>query len=258
MKIKMMMKIFVYMFCFYSIVFANNQIEKVHIDITKPITIPLIEDKALQEFSYSTKDTKLKPFYIAKYETTLSQYNQYLKSVGQTAKIVVDEEALSEPVTNIDFDSAKKVCRFYGGRLPTQLEWVVSASIKVAPSKHYEHILKNSFVPYPTATYPLQTEDKHIQSMMKDDDEIEADLIGSELLEVFESYENINGTYGMLGNVWEWVEDEVIYFNKKYRIIKGGSYANFGQNKLYDSRVSNFVNPDTKMLNIGFRCVWDK
>ena len=94
--------------------------------------------------------------------------------------------------------------------------------------------------------------------MKKDDDDIEANLIGSELLEVQDSYENINGTYGMLGNVWEWVDATKKYFKNQYKVIKGGSYPNNKQPYLFDSRVSNFISKDTKMNNIGFRCVWDK
>ncbi|RLA82384.1 MAG: hypothetical protein DRG78_07375, partial [Epsilonproteobacteria bacterium] len=73
-------------------------------------------------------------------------------------------------------------------------------------------------------------------------------------------YENINGTYGMLGNLWEWVDTkkEKIYFNQKYKVIKGGSFANFHQPELFDNRISNFVKKETKMSNIGFRCVWGK
>lgn len=241
-----------------TLVVANSyQIEKIYISSDKSISIPKIKDTKLQEYSYSIKDKKLKPFYISKYETTINQYIKYKKANNLKLEIEIDEDSLNEPITNIDFDTALKVCKFYKGRLPTELEWIVSASIKLAPSKCYEYIKDNSFSPYPTKNYPLKENDKHIGCMMEDDDEIEADLIGSELLEVEDSYENINGTYGMLGNVWEWVDEDKKYFNQSYKTIKGGSFANFEQNELFDSRVSNFIKPDTKMTNIGFRCVWD-
>lgn len=231
--------------------------DKIYIDIPKKITIPKLKGD-ISKYSFSVKEAKIKPFYISKYETTVKEYKNYLKATKQTDKNINPESNDDEPVTNIDFKTAQKVCNFYGGRLPTELEWVVSASIKVAPSKCYEFIKKYSFVPYPTAKYPLNYKDKQIKCMSKEDDEIEPEYIGSELSDVQDSYENINGTYGMLGNVWEWVDAEKIYFNQKYKVIKGGSFANFHQKKLFDSRISNFVKENTKMSNIGFRCVWDK
>ena len=94
--------------------------------------------------------------------------------------------------------------------------------------------------------------------MLDEDDELEVDLIGSELSEAEESYENLNGVHGMLGNVWEWVDEDRRYFHQNYKTIKGGSFANFKQKELFDSRVSNFLKPDAKMNSVGFRCVWDE
>lgn len=235
----------------------EDKIEKIYINPNQTITIPKIADKKLQEFSFSVKNAKIKPFYIAKYETTLHQYIQYLKANKLQLDREIDDDALHEPVTDVDYHRALQVCKFYGGRLPTELEWVVSASIKVASSKCYEDMPYGSFTPYPTRDYPLQEHDKEIECMMQDDDEIEPELIGSELLDVSDSYENINGTYGMLGNVWEWVESKKIYFHQPYETIKGGSFANFQQKKIFDSRVSNFLNPNSKRKNVGFRCAWD-
>ncbi len=240
-----------------SLVVADNmKIENVYITTKQKITIPKIKNDKLKDFSFSIKDKKLKPFYIAKYETTIKQYITYQKA--NNIKIQeMDEDTLAEPMTNIDYKTASKVCNYYGGRLPTEFEWVVSASIKLTPSKCYRHIKKNSFVPYPTVNYPLNKNSKQIKYMLDEDDELEVDLIGSELLEVKDSYENINGIYGMLGNVWEWVDSDKMYFNEKYKTLKGGSFANFEQKELFDSRISNFLSPDAKMNSVGFRCVWD-
>jgi formylglycine-generating enzyme required for sulfatase activity len=230
------------------------EIEKVKIDINIPITIPKLKNQ-FSDISFFVKNKKIKPFFIAKYETTKKEYNFYLKSIGKK-EIEFDEDELNEPITNIDFYEAKKVCKFFGGDLPSEFEWVVASSIKINPTKCYKQIKKYSFVKYAIAKYPLSENDSIIKCMQEDDDEIEANLIGSELLEVEDSYENINGTYGMFGNVWEWTKDKKIFFDKEYRVIKGGSYANFRQKILFDNRISNFIKPSSKLKNVGFRCVW--
>jgi len=229
--------------------------DKILIDV-KQVTIPKLKGE-LSKYSYSVKNKKITPFYISKYEITNKDYNKYLKAQNKKFKNY-DEYELNEPVVNIDFYTAQKVCKFYKGRLPTELEWIVAASFKVAKSKCYEYLVKNRFYPYPTAKYPLNNNDPQIKCMLKDDDEIEAEFIGSELSEVEYSYENINGVYGMLGNVWEWVNSDRIYFGKKYKVIKGGSYANFKEKIFFDSRISNFLVATSKLKNVGFRCVWDK
>ncbi|MBL0708502.1 MAG: SUMF1/EgtB/PvdO family nonheme iron enzyme [Sulfurimonas sp.] len=240
------------------IVADDHNMQKIYITSDKSITIPRIKNKNLQNFSYDVKDKKIKAFYIAKYETTIAQYIAYKKGNGLIVEDDIDEDTLNEPKTNIDFQTAQKVCKYYGGRLPSEFEWVVASSIKLHKSKCYEHINKDAFVAYSTVSYPLHQKDKSIKCMTREDDEIEAELIGSELLDVKESYENINGTYGMLGNVWEWVDakKENIYFKQSYKTIKGGSFANFEQKVLFDNRVSNFIKKDTKMSSVGFRCVF--
>ena len=227
---------------------------KVFIDIKQAVDIPKFKHD-ISIYSFSIENKNIKPFYIAKYETTVKEYKKYTNKIGVEFTISEDIDE-NEPISNIDFNTAQNVCKFYGGRLPTELEWVVAASIKASYSKCYQDIKKDSFYPYSTATYPLSENDKQVKCMSEDDDEIEASLIGSELLEVQYSYENINGTYGMLGNVWEWVDDEKKYFNQQYKVIKGGSFTNFKEKVLFDNRVSNFLKPESKMPNVGFRCVW--
>ena len=236
---------------------AAQEIPKIKIAIDKKITIEKIEDSKLNRYSFSIKDRKIPPFYIAKYETSVGEYIEYLKGTKQEKKMRKFQllEVDSEPITNIDFDEASRVCHYFKGRLPSEFEWVVAASIKVAKSLCYEELPKGTFSRYATENFPLNK--RVFECMLEDDDELEMELIGSELSDVEESVENINATYGMLGNVWEWVDTDRVYFKENYKVIKGGSFANFTMPKLFDSRVSNYVKRETKMQNIGFRCVWD-
>ena len=66
---------------------------------------------------------------------------------------------------------------------------------------------------------------------------------------------NAFGIYDMLGNVWEWVEDEYDASGKQMRILRGGSFYNPSR----DVRVSNrlWVLPETAHRDMGFRCLGD-
>lgn len=228
-----------------TLLYADMQ--KIKINIQKEITIPPIKNENIKDFSFSGK-IKIKPFYIGKYEVTKKEYNKYLIANHLKPLSFEYDGEENEPITNIDFYTAKKVCKFYGGRLPTNEEWIVAASIKLSKSKCYEYLKKYSFSPFSITK-------KAIECFKKEDDEIEENEIGKELLEVEDSYENINGTYGMYGNVFEWVDKDVVYFNKHYKLIKGGSFAS--EKVFFDSRVDAFEKPDVKKSTIGFRCVWD-
>ncbi len=230
--------------------------EKVFINLDKNISIPKLNDKNIKDFSVSYTLTPAK-FYISKYEITKKEYNEYLKAIHKKP-IKIDEDEENEPVTNVSFFEAQEFCKFYKGRVPTEKEWIIAASIKLAKSKCFEFIKKYTFTPYPTQKYPLTANDPQIKCMLKEDDEIEPSFIGSEFLEVQYSYENINGIYGMLGNAFEWVDEKVNYFNHTFYKIKGGSYNDKNMPIFFDSRVYSLLKPSTKRVNVGFRCVWEK
>ena len=221
--------------------------QKIKISLKKSVTIPKINNKQLQNFSFYGK---IKPhtFYIGKYEVTKEEYNEYLKANHQKPIIFNYEDEKYEPIANVDFNTAKKVCEFYKGRLPTNKEWIIAASIKTAKSRCYEYLK-----PYSFSNFPITK--KAIECFKKYDNEFEESLLGKELLDVNDSYENINGTYGMYGNVFEWVDNEVKYFTTSYKIIKGGSYAS--DKIFFDVRINSFAKKETKQDNIGFRCAWD-
>lgn len=253
-----MNQLLILLFCISSIVSAKT-IEKILITPPKSFNIEQIQYPFFKRYSFFGKNLSLKPFYIAKYETTNKEYKDYLKKTGQDKKLqlFIDME-YNEPVVNVTFDEAEGFCKYYGGRLPKELEWIVASGFKVAPSQCYKDLKNGKFYHYATVEFPLDPQGKITKCMQKKDEEFDASLVGAELLEVQFSYENINGTYGMLGNVWEWVNSDKTYFNKKYKVIKGGSFANFKTKIFFDNRVSNFIKKDTQMPNIGFRCEWDK
>ncbi len=206
---------------------------------------------------YGIEKVEFKDFAMAKYELTKDEYNAYANKIKKK-RLDPSDDSSDEPATNIDYKSAQSACHFYGGRLPTNREWTEVASIKSRASLCYEHLKLGSKHTFPTSEYPLKENSPLALCLAGKDDEFEATLFGSELLSVDESLENINGTYGMLGNVWEWTDSDIIKFNKQYKIIKGGSFANYSKPKLFSSKIVNFLSPDISSPIVGFRCLWHK
>ncbi len=225
-----------------------GQMSRIEIIPPQVAQIPSLKEKKLQGFIYPYKTISIKPFYIGKYEVTKQEYNLYLQQKQRKLK-EFDESELNEPVVNITFDEAQDVCSFYKGRLPSEEEWIVASSLKLAKTKCYENLQEGSFHPYSITP-------QAIECMKNEDDELEEDLVGTELLDVVDSYENINGTFGMYGNVWEYVNTQIQHFSHQYVVIKGGSYAD--PKVLFDNRVENFIQKSVRRVNIGFRCTWDK
>ena len=67
----------------------------------------------------------------------------------------------------------------------------------------------------------------------------------------------LNGTYDMMGNVWEWMESPYYsgdYLSGSERIILGGAYDAI-DNYLRSSNTRYAIGPDTGDLSLGFRVV---
>jgi iron(II)-dependent oxidoreductase len=129
---------------------------------------------------------------------------------------------LLQPVIHICYFEAEAYARFRGARLPTEAEWEVAASADLetggqrrfpwgdcAPQPEHADLGRHSFAPAPSGAHPAGR-----------------------------SY---FGCEDMLGSVWEWTASEFaawpgfhawpyaeyseIYFNKGYKVLRGGSWA---------------------------------
>ncbi len=66
--------------------------------------------------------------------------------------------------------------------------------------------------------------------------------------------EELNGTFDMMGNVWEWMESPYFsgnYGTGSYRGLRGGSFTNYGNTLASSGRMNN--SPDNEGFNVGFR-----
>ena len=129
----------------------------------------------------------------------------------------------SLPVDQVSWHDAQRYCAAIGMRLPTEVEWEYAARAGSATSRYgpLESI----------AWYDGNSQDRTHP--------------------VAENSPNAFGLYDMLGDLWEWVQDNY-EANTNMRILRGGSFFNPAR----DLRVSNrlWALPETAHRDMGFRC----
>ena len=63
------------------------------------------------------------------------------------------------------------------------------------------------------------------------------------------------GVRGMAGNVWEWTSDAYFEDDDSLRVQRGGGWS-ATQPKELRVTVRQPMPPDTKLVDVGVRCVW--
>ena len=159
-----------------------------------------------------------KGFWIGRTEVTQRAFQ---KVMGQNPSRY---QGADLPVEQVDWNSAQSYCRAIGMRLPTESEWEFAA-FGGNPAPRYGPLNEIAWFDGNSGdiTHPVGTKRP-----------------------------NNYGLFDMLGNVWEWVEDQSD-MGPQRRIMKGGSFYNISR----DLRVPNRETPpdDIRHRNIGFRCV---
>lgn len=156
----------------------------------------------------------------------------------------------AEPAVHITFDEAAQICRWSGGRLPTDAEWRDAAYLEQRSS--------------PAPGFARGTRYKYPNG---------ASAQGSHCLEGCANHAGlappgrltrglghvaagttvpgVNGLFDMGGNVWEWVDTG----SGQERITRGASWW-YGPERQVESDVATKPK-DTRVAYIGFRCVRD-
>ena len=194
-----------------------------------------------------THEVYLDAFYIGKYEVTIGQYKEFIRSTGRSplpewvSKYLPTDD---HPVVGVSWEDAEAYCEWAGGRLPTEAE-----SEKAARGG-----LEGKKFPWGDATFINLSNTE--------------DTTGSNYtLPVKKALANNYGVCGMAENVWEWCSDwyDAYYYkispdknpkgpnNGEYRVLRGGVWNNTDEPAHCAKR--SYGKPSTAYYRVGFRVV---
>lgn len=170
--------------------------------------------------------------------TIINEYNKSLpvKWDDLNGKYFVKSGYELHPVVGISWGGAKFISQLFGGRLPYEIEWEISAK---SGNKEYKFSWGNE--------EPDETKANYEENV-------------GETSAVGKYSPNEIGLYDMAGNVEEWCGDSPLTVNGEIfeyeKIVKGGCWYKPANNLLCESKRTRW----TKMsaTGIGFRILWDK
>lgn len=156
-------------------------------------------------------------FWIGQTEVTQRAYEKVMGTNPSRYR------GADRPADQISWFQARKYCGAVGMRLPTEAEWEYAARAGDGRARY-----------------------GGIESIAWYDGNS-----GGQSHAVASKQPNGFGLYDMLGNMWEWVEDDFSAQPGK-KILRGGSFYNLAR----DVRVSNrlWASPETNHRNMGVRC----
>lgn len=173
-------------------------------------------------FGEGKKETSLKAFYIDKYEVTNEEFKKFRGEHTFSAK------EGKFPVRDISYFDAEEYCKWAGKRLPTEEEWEKAA--RGTDGRKYPWGEKF---------------DAKMANTTESGGKVAP--VGS-----FEKGVSPYGIYDMAGNVWEWT-DSWFGADKKYRVMRGGSYFEAGASMSQTTKRLRSI-PDDIHEYLGFRC----
>jgi formylglycine-generating enzyme required for sulfatase activity len=217
-------------------------------------------------------------FSIARTETTVGQFRRFaaarhvvtraertgggsvfeagwVQKAGWTWRTPFGEIAADdEPAVHVTYDEAQAFCRWAGGRLPTDGEWVSAAYTEQRPSP------PAGFTRGTTYRYPNGERPDGAQCLGDCGPAAQARAInaGARLWRghghalVTTTPAGVNGLHDMGGNVWEWVDAPVGGSPDGERRTRGGSWW-YGQAPMQAGHLQGKP-ADTAVVYIGFRC----
>jgi len=198
----------------------------------------------------------LKGFYIDRFEVTNERYKKYIDALGAVPPGNWKDNNYpagkdKEPVTWATWFDAANFCQWAEKKLPTEKQWERAAK----GTQGNEYPWGNEFHP------DMANLSKRAGSKNK------PVAVGS-----FPKSASKEGIHDLVGNVWEWVEDDYkpykgsthknAYYDSGYKIIRGHSASDIGHFPMYANAIKmfarsgyrQFANPDEPGPDVGFRC----
>jgi formylglycine-generating enzyme required for sulfatase activity len=194
-------------------------------------------------------------FYMDRFETTTGRYAKFLESTGSDAvpdfwDEIAGKNSDEMPVIGVSWNEANAYCRWAGRRLPTEAEWEKAARGsdgrpfpwgESSPTLERANYENSSPTPYESALSPVG-----------------AHAAGK----------SPYGVDDLAGNASEWVADwysESFSTDEVYnprgpndgtkKVIRGG--GRYDPAFRLSATARQFASPDTRSVDIGFRCASD-
>ena len=219
-------------------------------------------------------------FSIARTETTVAQFRRFVDATGlqtQAERLGGGQvfeagwvnkpgwtwrtpfggdkaAADAEPAVHVTFDEAQAFCRWAGGQLPSDAQWVSAAYTeqRAAPPAPFTR----------GRTYAFPTGEQPTGAQCLDDcgpaARARAIAHGARLLRghghalVTATPAGVNGLHDMGANAWEWVDEPAGARGHTERRTRGGSWW-YGQAQMRAEHLQSKP-ADTAVAYIGFRC----
>ena len=205
-------------------------------------------------------------YQIGKYEITNGQWNAFVSAAGAPTgnpSNAYDESAywtgMDVPTTNVSWYEAAQFCNYLTSGDKSQGAYQLGTDESIA-------IDRGSAISTYGIVYVIPTEDEWYKAAYYNGSGYSTYANGTDALPIAGVNSNYNhevgqpwgigngmqeqnGTYNLMGNVWEWNEALI----GSFRGLRGGSYDYHGSDFALSSATRGGNNPNLEYFNLGFR-----